>query len=464
MEDEQVIETALGSARDTRCLRIGAGATRETAEVFASLFGSASAAVVADVNTFEAAGREVYDILLRAGQPCAQPFVFGPEVSAEWQFVERLREALSRFDAVPIAVGSGTINDLTKLVAHRLNQPYMAVATAASMDGYTAFGASITYQGSKQTFHCPAPRAVIADLDVIARAPEGMNAAGYADLLAKCAAGADWILADAAGVEAIQAPIWEMVQARLRSWLASPAALAQRDLDALRGLISGLLVTGFAMQAARSSRPASGADHQFSHLWDMQHHTFNGSSPSHGFKVGIGTLASLALYEQLLGDGAGSGKRWDIDIQRAVDNWPSPETLEACIDSLFDGQLAAKAKEETRAKYIGRDELRAQLVRLHENWPQLRRRLARQLLSFAEARDMLRAAGCPSQPEQVGVSRPRLRLSYRQAYFIRRRFTVLDFAERCALLEAALEDLFSPEGIWAEAPQAETCARQGAAR
>jgi glycerol-1-phosphate dehydrogenase [NAD(P)+] len=180
--------------------------------------------------------------------------------------------------------------------------------------------------------------------------------------------------------------------------------------------------------------------------------------------VGIGTLASLALYEQLLGDGAGSGKRWDIDIQRAVDNWPSPETLEACIDSLFDGQLAAKAKEETRAKYIGRDELRAQLVRLHENWPQLRRRLARQLLSFAAARDMLRAAGCPSQPEQVGVSRPRLRLSYRQAYFIRRRFTVLDFAERCALLEAALEDLFSPEGIWAEAPQAETCARQGAAR
>ena len=64
--------------------------------------------------------------------------------------------------------------------------------------------------------------------------------------------------------------------------------------------MNGLMMSGFAMQAARSSRPASGAEHQFSHLWDMQHHTHEGVAPSHGFKVGIGTLASIALYEELL--------------------------------------------------------------------------------------------------------------------------------------------------------------------
>ena len=48
---------------------------------------------------------------------------------------------------------------------------------------------------------------------------------------------------------------------------------------------------GFAMQSSKSSRPASGAEHQFSHLWDMQHHTHNGVAPSHGFKVGVATLA-----------------------------------------------------------------------------------------------------------------------------------------------------------------------------
>ncbi len=54
------------------------------------------------------------------------------------------------------------------------------------------------------------------------------------------------------------------------------------------------------MQAVQSSRPASGAEHQFSHLWDMEHLRYNGASVSHGFKVGIGTLASTALFEMLL--------------------------------------------------------------------------------------------------------------------------------------------------------------------
>ena len=101
-----------------------------------------------------------------------------------------MQEALGSVEAIPVAVGSGTINDLTKLAAHRLGRPYLVVATAASMDGYTAYGASITANGSKQTFDCPAPRAVLADLEVIAGAPGGMNASGYADLLAKNVAGA----------------------------------------------------------------------------------------------------------------------------------------------------------------------------------------------------------------------------------------------------------------------------------
>ena len=53
-----------------------------------------------------------------------------------------------------------------ELAAHRAGrESYLCVATAASMDGYTAFGASITHEGAKQTFSCPAPRAVVADLD-----------------------------------------------------------------------------------------------------------------------------------------------------------------------------------------------------------------------------------------------------------------------------------------------------------
>lgn len=437
-QEEKLLEDALAAARDTRFLDAGPGARHRAAAAFASLFGSGRAVVVADENTFEAAGRDVHDSFDR--QSRIEPFIFDRSVYASTPHVDALYAALKDSDATPVAVGSGTINDLTKLVAHRLGRPYMVVATAASMDGYTAYGASITHEGSKQTFDCPAPQAVLADLDVIAAAPAGMNASGYADLLAKCAAGGDWIVADEAGVEPIDPGSWHTVQELLRSWLACPGGIARNHPDCLRHLVHGLLMSGFAMQALRSSRPASGAEHQFSHLWDMQHHT----APSHGFKVGIGTLASLALYEDLLARDAAS-----FNVEAAVERWPSCEGADERIAVMLGtGELAAKASQETRAKYATPEALREQLTRLRNHWPRLQARLRDHLLPFAETRDMLREAGCPFEPEQIGISRERLRRSYQQAYYIRRRYTVLDFAERWGLMNPALDRIFGTAGPW----------------
>jgi glycerol-1-phosphate dehydrogenase [NAD(P)+] len=445
-KEQSLPELALHESRDTRFLMVGGGVRHEAATVFASAFGDLHAVIVADERTFAAAGGDVQESFRRANALYESPFLFGPEVYAEHSFVESLQHALAFSAAIPIAVGSGTINDVTKLASHRLNRPYMVVATAASMDGYTAYGASITHRGFKQTFDCPAPRAVVADLDVIAGAPPGMNASGYADLLAKGVAGADWILADAAGEEPIEPATWAIVQDNLPSWVDSPGGLARGEQECLRRLIVGLLMSGFAMQRARSSRPASGAEHQFSHLWDMRHHTHDGVVPSHGFKVGIGTLASLALYEVLL--------RRDfehLDVDAAIARWPSLERALARIVALLgSGELAAKAVEETRAKYPALGALRAQLDRQRDGWPAVRDRLTQHLLPFRNARTMLREAGCPSEPEQVGISRDRLRLSYEQAYYIRRRFTVLDVAMRLGVFESALDELFGPSGVWAD--------------
>src|SRR6267142_2069838 len=442
--EDSLIAQALHSASHTRLLVVEAGIRHDAAGVFTAQFGPASAVVVADGNTFAAAGKDVCDSFRRAGHPTSHPFVFGPHVYADDRCVFELQAVLGSTEAIPVAVGAGTINDLTKLAAHRLNRPYMVLATAASMDGYTAFGASITAKGSKQTFDCPAPQSVLADLDVIMAAPPSMNAAGYADLVAKVAAGADWILADAWGIEPIDPGVWETVQKLLHAWIDSPDGIARNDPAALRRLVYGLMMSGFAMQAARSSRHASGAEHQFSHLWDMQHHRHNGSAPSHGFKVGIGTLASIALYEELLKLDLSA-----LDIEAAVKKWPTLEVLEAQISTLLgSGELAETASEEMKAKYVSLQVLREQLVRLRAVWPGLRTKLAHQLLPFRQMRAMLNAAGCPYEPEQIGISRDRLRLSYEQALFIRRRYTVLDLAHRAGILAASLENLFCPGGLW----------------
>jgi glycerol-1-phosphate dehydrogenase [NAD(P)+] len=358
---------------------------------------------------------------------------------AEHSFVEQIRSFIAPTDAVPIAVGAGALNDLVKLAAHQCDRPYLTVATAASMDGYTAYGASITFNGSKQTFDCPAPRGVIADLDVIAGAPPSMNASGYADLAAKCPAGADWILAAFLGEEPINREVWDTVQSQLRFWMADPTGVRQGDFESLRRITVALMMSGFAMQAALSSRPASGAEHQFSHLWDMEHHTHHGEAPSHGFKVGVGSLASIALYEAI--DALDPDA---LDVDDAIAQWPNADANEAEIASLFTHEeLAAKARDESAAKHISHEALRSQLERLKRGWPELQRRMHEQLIPHSEFRDMLREAGAAYEPEQIGISRDRLRRSYHQAYHIRRRFTVLDLARRTGLLEQALDRIFS---------------------
>ena len=345
--------------------------------------------------------------------------------------------------AVPVAVGSGTINDLTKLAAHRTERPYMCVATAASMDGYTAYGASITYQGSKQTFLCPAPTAVVADLDVICAAPGEMNAWGYADLLAKVPAGADWILADAMGAEPIHQQAWTIVQGRLRELVSDPAGIRARRPSAIGKLVEGLMLSGFAMQSARSSRVASGAEHQFSHFWDMQHHTHNGRTPSHGFKVGIGTLAMTALDEQLL--------RKDLerlDVDRCCSAWPDVKAWQARPAIARRGRVVRSGVPELEAKHATPEQLHAQLSHVRAEWPKLREQLSDQLLPLATLRQMLCDAGAPTNPEQIGISRDRLRRSYWQAFCIRRRFTALDLAIRAGLLDDCLDAIFGQDGLW----------------
>ena len=439
------IAEALKAARETRCLELGHGVLGRTPEVFRQQFGDKPALLVADKNTFAAAGQAVLEAFRRAERACREPFVFtDPNLHADYEHVVTLEEALKGHDALPIAVGSGTINDLTKLAAHRAGRPYLAVATAASMDGYTAFGASITYQGSKQTFNCPAPTAVVADLGVICAAPPGMNASGYADLLAKVPAGADWLVTDALGVEALDRTAWAIVQGGLREAVANPAGVRSGDVAAVRQLTEGLMLSGFAMQSARSSRVASGAEHQFSHLWDMQHHVHEGRTPSHGFKVGIGTLAITGLYEYLL------DRELDrLDVESCCAQWPDDAARQKTVQALFSQEdLKAVALEESQAKWVDAAGLGRQLAALRRVWPDLRERLRQQLISGLELKGMLRAAGAPVEPEEIGISRARLRESFRQAHFLRRRFTVLDLAARCGLLAPALRQLFGPDGPW----------------
>jgi glycerol-1-phosphate dehydrogenase [NAD(P)+] len=451
--DERRIEEALREATDTEHAVIGEGVLDSVADVFERSFGDRAAVVVGDENTFEVAGTAVGRTLQDSGRESIEPFVFPgrPTLHADYESVRTVVESLRPHEAIPVAVGSGTVNDIVKRASHECDRPYMSVATAASMDGYTSFGAAITKDCFKQTMECPAPRAVVADLAVLMQAPARMTSAGYADLLAKITAGADWIVADVLEVEPIQKKAWSLVQGPLRDATGCPGDLRAGDPAAMEGLIEGLVMSGLAMQAASSSRPASGAEHQFSHLWEMEGLGENSQRDepplSHGFKVGVGTVSIAALYERVLErDFAG------LDVKAAVRAWSPWEEVERRVRAaLATTGLDEAAVEETRAKYPDADELTRRLELLKERWSELRDRVREQLIPAHQTRALLQEADCPTAPGEIGLSADRFKATYRRAQMIRRRYTILDLANEAGVLDACVGELFARAGFWAQA-------------
>lgn len=422
------IESALKKATDTKSVMIGGGALAALPDMVRGLNKSGPVLMVADANTYAAAGQAARNRLEAAGIPVSEPLVFAgkPVLEADFRRVVEVEAYLRSQAGIPLAVGSGTLNDLTKLAAYRCQRPYLVVATAASVDGYAAYGAAITHDGYKLTDPCPAPAGVLADLDVLAAAPAELTASGYGDLLGKVSAGADWLIADALGVEPIQPAAWDLIQPNLNDWLASPARLAAGDAESVAGLFEGLVLSGLAMQAIQSSRPASGSEHQFSHLWEMQ-----GVHASHGFKVGLGSLAMAAFYQKLLEQ---DFERLDIAALCAA--WPSPGQLEQDVRlSLASPVLAERGVEESLAKHPTPEQLAIRLRRLQQVWPALRARLSDQVWPVESMQAKLAAAGCPVDPQEIGLDEQRVKQSYSLARRIRRRYTALDLAAETGLLQ-----------------------------
>ncbi|WP_072342963.1 sn-glycerol-1-phosphate dehydrogenase [Actinomyces urinae] len=445
----KLIETALKTATETREILFDRDAVSRTGELFARVFPGKKVLVVADGNTYGACGDEVVKSLKEAGvEFAADPYIFPgtPTLYGDYDNVSKLREVIRPLgdETVVCSIASGTLNDIAKLASGELGREYMNVCTAASVDGFASFGASISRDGFKITRNCPAPAALVADLEVMANAPQRLTATGYGDLIEKIPAGADWMLADELGIEAIDDYVWSLVQGPLRDTLADPKAIAAGDVDAIAKLGEGNIMSGLAMQAAQSSRPASGAGHQFSHVWEMEGHGLDWEPPlSHGFKVGVGTVASCAIWEETL--------KLDIenlDIEEVVAKQPTKAEVEAKVREIQSERIVDEAVKHTLGKHLEGDELRERLTKIKAAWPKIKERVKDQLVSPEEAARMLKDAKAPYHPEMIEIDWDRFRLTHTKAQQIRPRYTVLDVLADTGMLDEVIERLFAADGYW----------------
>jgi glycerol-1-phosphate dehydrogenase [NAD(P)+] len=378
---------------------------REKALVEAIGLG-ARLAVVCDPATHAALGARVQHAL------DATTVLLDAHPHADMATVDRVRHATAASDAL-IAVGSGTINDLCKYTAARDGKPYAVFATAPSMNGYTSVNAAITVGGHKRTLPAAAPQGAFVDLGVLARAPVRMIRAGIGDSICRPTAQLDWMLSHLLlGTRYREAP-FALLAPDEPAWLDAPEAVVGGNLEAMRALVRTLLLSGLGMTLCGGSHPASQAEHLVSHFIDMFAPVARGGY-LHGEQVAVATLAVARLQERML----------RADAPRIL---PSGETERSSI-ARFGEDVGRSCWQQFAVKAWTAEHAAALTQRIAEVWGSLRGESARIALAASRIDDVLRRAGVPRSPPEIGVDAAFFARAMREARFLRDRYTFLDLA------------------------------------
>lgn len=214
--------------------------------------------------------------------------------------VELLQKELPHEAKVLIAIGSGTIHDITRYCAYEAGIDFVSCPTAASVDGFCSSVAAMTWKGSKKTLTAVAPRFVLADTDIVKEAPLYLAKSGFGDMVGKYVALTDWKIGHILTGEFYCEKIAEMTKDATKEVLDSAEGIISGDDAAYENLMYGLLLSGLAMQMMGNSRPASGAEHHISHIIEMSPEGLDVHSDAlHGEKVGVGTLLAVGEYHRI---------------------------------------------------------------------------------------------------------------------------------------------------------------------
>jgi glycerol-1-phosphate dehydrogenase [NAD(P)+] len=442
----------LAAADETKELLVHRGCYAEIPALLWRLYRAEAVYLVSDENTWTAAGGRLLEILKAAGIRVGGEIRFpaAPPLHADYSHIEAIREGLAALpgleETVPVAIGSGTVNDLVKRAASELGRSYLCVPTASSVDGYTSYGAAILYEGYKQTMPCTAPLALAAEPDILAGAPAYLSSSGFGDLAGKIIAGCDWIVSDMAGplgvpgADLIDKKVWNMTQSGLMDRLEQSIEAARGDRDAVITLFEALAITGFSMQAFKGSRPVSGCEHLFSHVWEMEDLSVDGVPVTHGHKVAVGTLAAAACYEIFFADPSGPPTPPAGYVR------PGLEERLLGVSSAFQGSRSrAPVLKTAWEKYPDGALVKRLEEVLWDGYGELRDRILGRLPPYGKLKEMLGKALCPLRPESIGLSRGQVIATAQRAQMIRTKYCLLDLAWDLGVMETILARLEDSE-------------------
>ena len=385
--------------------------------------------ILADRNTYEAAGKRVCHLLADHG------FAYSSYVFAQAALEPdeaAVGSAVMHFDHscdLIIGVGSGVINDIGKILSRISGRKYIIVATAPSMDGYASATSSMSMDGLKTSLNSRCADVIIGDIDILKNAPEHMLKAGLGDMLAKYVSIAEWRIAHLITGEYYCETVADLVRTALKKCVDNAEGLLRRDDAAIEAVFEGLVIGGVAMAYTGVSRPASGVEHYFSHVWDMRGLEFGTKVDLHGIQCAVGTLLAARLYDQI--------RTYQPDEEKAkayVSAFSYEEWKKELRALLGKGAEAMIALEEKEGKYNPETHA-ARYDVIVQNWEEIQKILEEELPSANKIAGILDTIGICGDPKALDIDRDLQRISFKATKDIRDKYVLSRLAWDLGILE-----------------------------
>ena len=374
--------------------------------------------LVADGNTFPVLGERVQAALQGAGLN-VKSVVFGePAVVPDEDFIFQVLLQADTVERTYLAVGSGTLTDITRIVSHRTRAQFISLPTAPSVDGFTSPSASLLIRRIKTTVMAQPPMAIFADLGTLAAAPQVMIAAGYGDILGKAIALADWQLGHLLWDEPYSPEIAGRVRKMLEACITATAEIGMATPDGILKLMDSLIDSGLCMLDFGNSRPAAGCEHYMSHFLEMKLLREGRPAVLHGAKVGLCSLSAASLYAQL--------RQMDRPLamtRLATVRQPDRNADMQRIRRAFGPIAGNLFSEQAPFLDMSATDYERLKQRILAHWDEVQA-LAAQVPTQEKLADLLSQAGGATHPAGLGLSDEEVQQALTESHFLRNRFTI----------------------------------------
>jgi len=413
---------------------IGKGVIAKLGQYIKTL-GGTKPFVLADRNTYSVAGQQVTELLDKENVPYGQ-YVFNTDALEPDEAA--VGSAVMHYDVscdLIIGIGSGVINDIGKVLSQITGKPYIIIATAPSMDGYASNSSSMARDGLKVSLPTRCADVIIGDTDILKTAPEKMLKAGIGDMLAKYISIAEWRISHLINGEYYCEQIASLVRTCLEKCVNNAEGLLKREDAAIEAVFEGLVVGGIAMAYAGVSRPASGVEHYFSHIWDMRGLSLGTQVELHGIQCALGALQAVKLYEavkKITPDPVAAKK---YVAQFSYDQWKTK--LRTFLGNSAEVMIAQESREKKydKAAHSGR------LERICDQWDAVLKILDEELPAYEELAGLMDRIGISKDLETIGVDRETAKLTFQATKDIRNKYVLSHLAWDLGILDVLSEML-----------------------